>query len=202
MRVLLAVVSPRGTATVGFAISLLRLQSALQTAPNMKTVIEMAPSVHDALKAAVAAEEPYDAVVAIKSHLSFPSSFVLRGLVSPAQFVTAVHPLPVIDWERVKAKAGGTSEATRFTGNVYNIDPKAFKLVPDAHGFVEVPHGELGGVVLKGEAIAAVAASAGGSDKELCGAWSGKIHADLDSQCALTGSVEFTGCVGMRSVVR
>lgn len=203
MRVLLAVLAPRGTATVGFAISLLQLQNALQSAPNMTVIVEVLPSLQEAVKLSASApsDEAFDAVVAIASHVSFPSAFVLRALVAPAQFVTAIHPLPAIDWKRVAAKAGDKVEAMRFKGNVYNVDPAACKPAPDAPGYVVVPSAELGAVVLKGEAISAVAACGGGS-KSVCEAWGRDIYADLEAQCAVTGSVEFTGCVGTRTVIR
>lgn len=198
MRVLVAAVSSSGTCSLGFAVALLRLQVALQTAPNMQAVVDFVPSVR---AAAVAAKRDgaFDAVVAVSSTLSFPAGFVLRGIVTPAPFVAGVYPLPGIDWERVKARAGLGTEDMRFKGNTYNIDPERAKRC-DVPGYMAVEAAGLGAVVLKGEAVEAVAGAAeGATDEAICAAWGEPILADLDHPCVNQGPMEFTGCVGFRT---
>ena len=205
MRVLLAVVTS-DSCSIGFAVSMMRLQTAIQSAPNVHAVLELVPTLHDAIQVAAAPPgdadtEPFDAVVAISSHLSFPASFVLRGLSAAPAFIAGIYPLPWLDWERVKSKAHSTSgEDLAFRGNVYNIDPAAAKHV--GAGYLVVPSAKLGAVVLKREAIEGLKGAAVTTDEALCQTWGKDIYADIDHQCANFGPLEFTGCVGHRTVLR
>lgn len=198
MRVLVAAVSPSGQCSLGFAVSLMRLQVAFQTAPGMQVVIDFVSSVREAAVLARQSKEPFDAVVAVTSTITFGAGFVLRGIVTPHPFVVGVYPLPGIDWERVVAKAGDDAEAMRFKGNTYNVDPAKAKR-SDLAGYVEVPAAALGAVVLKDEAVAAVAGARGPSDEDVCAAWGKPVLADLENPCACMGPMEFTGCVGFRT---
>lgn len=198
MHILLAVVSKGGACSLGFAVSLMRLQNALATAPNVTITMDTASSVREAAQQALQAG--MDAVVVVRSTIAFPAGFVLRALVAPSDFVAGVYPLPTVDWQRVVDRAGGAEE-TRFRGNTYNLDASKATAVA-APGYMAVREAELGAVVLKKDALATAAACEGSSDKELCAAWGKDVYVDLDNQCASTGPVEFTGCVGMRTVLR
>lgn len=201
MRVLLAVVtSAAAGCSLGFAVSMLRLQMALVSAPNMQAVVHVAPSIRDAIAAAVD-DGKFDAVVAISAAMGFPAAFVLRGLVAPSPFVTGIHPLPSIDWDRVVARAADAAEKTRFKGNTYNIDPAAAK-ASSVPGYLDVARATLGAVVLKREAFEALARAECATDDELCAAWGRDMLADLDNQCTVMGPIDFTGCVGFRTVLR
>lgn len=198
MRVLLAIVTTE-TCSLKFAVSMMRMQTALQTAPNVHAVIELVPSLHDALKLAHA-EKAVDVVVAIHSHLGFPAGFVLRGLVAPGPFVAGIYPLPRLDWDRVAAKAGVEGELECYKGNVYSVDASAARHA--GNGYLGVKTAGLGAVVLQRAAIDALGGLPAMSDDQLCRAWGKDILADLDNQCSNFGPVEFTGCVGLRTVIR
>lgn len=200
MQVLLAIVT-EDTCCLSFAVSMLRLQVAMGQAPNVQMTIEMVRTLQEAVD--LAKKQPHiDALVAIRSTIGFPASFVLRALVS-GPFVSGVYPLPRVDWERVVAKKDDTNEEMRFKGNVYNIDPAQAKRLPklDA-GYMIVPKAELGAVVLKREAIEALADKPVMSDEALCKVWGKDILVDLDAQCSNFGPVDFLGCVGLRAVLR
>lgn len=204
MRVLLSIVTGGGTfgnsCSLGFAVSMMRLQMALAQAPNIQAVIHLSPTVHEAARVAVE-QGGFDAVVAVASTLSFPVPFVLRALVSPAPFVAGIYPLPTIDWDRVKAKAGDSGEDMQLKGNTYSIDPEAAKHSARP-GYLTVDRAGLDAVVLKKEAFEAVAAASVKDATDLCAVWGKPIDADLDNQCSNMGPVEFTGCVGLRTVLR
>ena len=216
MRVLLAVVTSE-SCSIGFAVSMMRLQTAIRSAPNVHATLELVPTLHAAIQLAAeplpplqgevdagadaGAERRFDAVVAISSHLSFPASFVLRALVAPPAVIAGIYPQPWLDWERVRSKAHDLSgENVAFRGNVYNIDPAIAKHA--GSGYLVVPSADLGAVVLKREAIDALKGAAVTTDEALCRAWGKDIYADIDHQCANFGPVEFTGCVGHRTVLR
>lgn len=201
MRVFLAMISRNGTCTTEFANSMMRLQVALRSAPGVHVTIDAAPNVHTAARAA-ADDGNFDALVAISSDLAFGSAFVLRGLVAPFPFVTAVHPLPTIDWDRVAERKHDDNEDVRFRGNVYNIDPAAAKVAKGGTGYVEVPRAGFGGYIMKKEAFEAVANGGAVVDEAVTDLWGRPVHADLDNQCAVMGAMEFAGCVGARAVLR
>lgn len=199
MKVLLAVVGDLGTCSLGFAVSMLRLQSALQNSPvAIQAMMEIVPSLRAALALAQKDAE-IKAVVAIRSTLTFPVGFVLRALSSGKPFTAGIYPLPKIDWERVKAKVG-SGESPEFRGNVYNVD--ASKASSVVKGIMEVTDIEPGAVILTREAIDAVHAKAPKTDEDVPSAWGRTIYADVEQQCANFGPAEFFGCVGLRSVLR
>lgn len=196
MRVLLAIVSD-GSCSIMHAVSLMNLQTAVRGAGGgVQLTIALATDVRHAAELGEQAE--CDAVVAVRSTLAFSPGLVLRALVSPHPFVAGIYPLPRIDWQRVQAKAADTAEATRFKGNVYNLDARRARHA--ANGYLAVESMQLGAVVLKKEAMRAVAACGAARDEDVCAAWGADIHADLDNQCTLLGPAEFAGCVGLRAV--
>ena len=199
MRVLLAVIT-NGQCSLGNAFSMLQLQTALNSAPNVQVTIHVAASLKEAVDLAVGGEEPFDALVGIGGHVTFPPTFVLRGLVEPSPFVTGIYPLPTVDWKRVVDKGAGSREELRFAGNTYNVDASKGEC---RGGYLIVKAAEeLGAVVLKKAALDVLAKSADTSDRGMCEAWGKDIHADLESPCSSTGTMEFMGCVGARAVLR
>lgn len=194
MKVLLAIVSTDGAAGVHFAVGLLRLQTALQVSPTpMEVAIAPVPSICAAVKLA-AEDAAFDAVVAIRSTIAFSEAFVLRALAGSHPFVSAVFPLPTVDWARVRSKAG-SSESPASRGNTYNVDAATARIV--AGGYAVVRAAAPGAYVLRREAIEALRGC--DSDAQLCRAWGRDIHADLDSQCATSGPMEYVGCIGTRA---
>ena len=208
MKVLLAIVNTPGsgaTSSLGFAVSMLRLQTVMQGSPTpLQAVLEVVPSLRAAVDL-VAGDASFQTLVAISSHLAFSSTFVLRALASGKPFVAGVYPLPVLDWDRVKSKSE-SSERPEFRGNVYNVDAANAKSV--GGGYMEVPAAgvEPGAVVLAREAVDAVAAKVKAgecvADADVPVAWGGPVFVDVDQQCANFGPVEFFGCVGARTVLR
>lgn len=202
MRVLLAILSDggvTGSCTLGFAVGLMRLQAALLSSKGVQAVVELLPSVKAA--AAQAREGGYDAAVALATDVAFPPSFVTRALEVDAPFVAGVYPLPRLDWGRVKARADDEREATRFKGNTYNVDAASAR--PTVHtGYLAVRSAGLSAVVLKKEAIEALAGCPESSDAALCEAWGRDILVDLEHQCATMGPLEFMGCVGLRATTK
>lgn len=197
MRVLLVAITD-GQCSLEFAVSMLQLQVATRSTPQVELHVGIASSLRDALDAVAKAPGEIDALVALQSDITFPASFVLQGLAAPSPFVVGVFPLPTIDWDRVVSKAGSRAEELRFAGNVYNVDASLGK--PAANGYMEVPRAKLGAVVLRGPALKALAESAACTDEALCAAWGKGVHADLNNPCALTGPCAFSGCVGARAV--
>lgn len=193
MRVILAVVTDTGTCSLGFVASMVRLQAALMTVPQLSAAVCVVGSVAEA--AALAAREGnFDAVVALTSTVTFPVALVTRALVAPAHFVCGVYPLPSgIDWQRVQT---ATDEEARFRGNTYSIDPAAARVV--GRGYAEVDRAGLGAAVLHRPAFQAVAAAGCRTDDDVCAAWGRPILADLDHPCAAMGPVEFSGCAARR----
>lgn len=194
MRVLLAIVDAQQSAMCGisFAVSMLRLQSALNTVPHIQATIAPAPTLREAARFAVA--EGFDAVVAVEASVGFPVPFVLTSLLAPHEFVTGIYPLPLMNWDRVASAR--SAEDVRFKGNTYNVDLIGATTTVD--GFLRVQRAALGAVVLKRDAIAALAACPTDSHEDLCAAWGKGIFGNLENPCNNTGSIEFAGCVGAR----
>lgn len=195
MRVLLSIIDALGTCSAGLAISLLRLQTAVAHAPDMRLTVHATKSLGEAAREARAGG--FDALVAIEHTIGFPAAFVVRGLVSPEPFVTGVYPLHALDWARVACTPDDCTEELRFRGNAYNLDPAEARAAPN--GYVAVRSARLGAVVLKGAALEAIAASSATTHEGLCADWGRDIHADLDNPCQSTGPMEFMGCVGARA---
>lgn len=201
MRLLLAIVSAE-QCSLGFTISILKTVNLLVREAQVN--VEIVSTIQEAVALAHSVEG-IDAMVAIRSGLSFSPEFVTRGL-KAGPFVAGVYPLPTIDWGRVAAQKGPASEQLRFKGNTYNLDPAGCRQRGAPPGYLAVDNVELGAVVLGKAAIKALAdkASCKGlvTDTQLCRAWGKDILVDMDHQCTNFGPHEFTGCVGMRATLR
>lgn len=196
MRVLFVTVAPSGQCSLGYAIGVLNFQMSVRAAPHLTVDLDVAPSLQAAI--AKARSGTYDALVAIHSNIAFSPSLVLRGLTNAeCPFVVGVYPHPSIDWKRVTLDRGSAGEDLKFKGNTYNLDPTQARMVRG--GYLATKYADLGVVVLRDDALANVS---GSTDKDVCASWGRDIYADLDNPCSLTGQVEFTGCVGMRSILR
>lgn len=117
---LAAIINGRSEATLMFAASMLRLQTEILSNPTMPLRCDVAllDCLDDALNAAL--QGGHDAVVAIDSFVSFPTTFVTRFLGSGLDVVAAPHPVPgVMDWDRIAKRPMGDAESVEFAGNVY-----------------------------------------------------------------------------------
>ncbi len=200
MRVLLAIVST-DQCSLGFTVSILKTVNLLVREAQVN--VEVVRSVQEAVTLAHGIEG-LDALVAIRSSLTFCPEFVMHGL-KAGPFVAGVYPLPTIDWGRVAAQKGPGQEELRFKGNTYNLDPSGCRQRGAPPGYLAVDTVELGAVVLGKAAIKALAdkaCRASVTDAQLCKAWGKDILVDMDHQCTNFGPHEFTGCVGMRATLR
>lgn len=200
MRVLLAIVST-DQCSLGFTVSILKTVNLLIREAQVN--VEVVSSVHEAVTLAHSIKG-LDALVAIRSSLSFSPEFVMNGL-KTGPFVAGVYPLPTIDWGRVAAQKGPAQEELRFKGNTYNLDPTGCTQKGAPPGYLVVDKVELGAVILGQAAITALADTAcraSVTDAQLCEAWGKDILVDMGHQCTNFGPHEFTGCVGMRATLR
>lgn len=200
---MLAVVQPPGSVecSLGFAVSMLRLQTALASAPiQIQAVLHVVPSVCDVLKV-MADDSSFRAAVCVNSDITFPAGLILRALSTGQPYVTGVYPLPRLDWERIKEKAATkTVESAQFWGNTYNVDASKAKFL--GGGYIEVDRADPGVVVLTRDAAEAIHAKKPASDADIPRAWGKAILADIDHGCSSFGSMDFFGCVGMRNALR
>lgn len=226
-KLLLAAVSGgRQDATLMFAASMLRLQTDILTNQDLTVSCDVAfvECLDDALNAAL--KSGHDAVVAIDTRISFPSSFVTRFLKSPHAVVAAPHPVPgVMDWDRIAKRPLGTAERVQFAGNVYAPAPPMRALANEywTAGSELVGSKKLMCVGVKREAIEAVAAVApvlGDDRSALCfprvekngralsadeaflASWGGELVLDLASPCAAMGPIAFQGSVADKESIR
>ena len=189
-----------GQVSISFATSMLHLQSELcASALGSDVHVERVGSVAQAV--ALARERDFDALAWMSAHLSFPAKLVTRALAGPHPFVAGVHPLPTLDWGAVTIDETGREEL-RFKGNTYNVDVSDLDegARVDADGYTAVRRAGLGIAVLKREAIEAVAHARPTSDEAVCAAWGREVAVDLAHPCAISGNLEFAGCVGLRGL--
>lgn len=221
----------RTEASIGTAVSLLRLQNELakQNVADVALRIAFSTDVNEALNAV--ALDAY--VVCVDGRVAFEPDFVL-GLLDPAcpPVVLGVHPLPRVDWKRVDARLKTATvtakEPLEHAGNVYSVTPR---LVPNTAAEVRwVPVDSLGvttycvGITPAALQKMYTAAEVGtdgarqyrifARDGVVDGVFLSKhawllhlvdpddVHADVQYPCSFTGVAEFAGCVGQRKSLR
>lgn len=220
MSILLCIVTNgRPEASLVCAISMLRLQTMLMTAPErIAADMHFVPTIDDAMNLLHQHPTARGAAV-MDSSLGFDPEFPTRAMRSGLPVVVASYPLPEIDWERVKRQP--KNEESRFWGNKYSVTPSG-RIGPN--GYAHVTDAKLGiawvakevvtGIVERNPGIVALDGSA---DFALTGVHAGKRHdghrrflelfggdvwADLEHPGSSTGPIEFGGCVGMRHILR
>ena len=202
MRVVVAVVVRDDSANVEFAVAILALMNALESAPGVEVHIHFVPD-----EKAVFSLTPTtkDAVlVFLRSTIGFPVELILRAIASQTPVVVGIHPLPVIQWSNIKPATGGavSVEELRSRASVFNVDPSS--LEHEGGGYVKTKHvREVGVAVFKAPTFPMLRTST--TAVQACKAWvndGGYVFADMDHQCSSFGPVGFEGCVGFRNVIR
>jgi len=213
------VTNGRHEASLGCAVSLLRLQTALMTNPErIRADMHFVPTLDDALNLLHRDAEAKSACI-VDCTVGFDADFLFRARRSGLPLVLGVHPLPLVDWERVKRQPA--DESPQFWGNVYNVKPTGAA----RDGYAKVTASKVGLVWVTKDAVARIArehpelASADGTyvqfavpglqdgvrvdgDERFLKLYGDELWADIERPAASSGPLEFGGCVGARDVLR
>lgn len=224
-QVLLAIVADGHEMTLRTLTSVLTLQGVLMSRRDVGMTLELVVvrTVNDALDA-LHRDARFEAVAIVRATAGFDVDFVTSAVASGRDVVLASSPLPVVDWERVKATiAAGGEEPPEFAGNVYNVDlagpaeggyaPVAAvrdvavgvvrRRVVDriAEKFPEVVGRDKSGFaldrVVDGRFVPALE-----SWLDMHRAAGGEVVADVVRRVVVAGPLEFAGSVGARARLR
>ena len=221
--VLLAVVTDgRAEMNLQCCVSILHLQIELMTAKSDSFGAELTfvRDLNDVLDRLHRDKRLVGAFV-IRHNASIPGAFALKAFQSKERIVVSPTPLPVVDWERVKAHVLDAAEDTRFSGNVYNVKLEG---LPRPDGYARVASMIVAdGMFVRRDAVDAIAErnpDVVAEDKSafaLDGVYGGKymtgtqrfldlygdkVWADVENQGGASGPIEYVGCVGARKVLR
>jgi hypothetical protein len=135
-RVIIAIITEgRGDMTLQTCVSILNLQMALMTSPNgFQADMRFYKTNNEALTA-LYAEKDFKAVYVINFSTSVPGDFSLKALNSDKDIVIGIHPMPTIDWDRVRENIANTTESLENTGVVYNIYMAG---ITDENGYAKI----------------------------------------------------------------
>lgn len=217
MKILVAgITGDRLDVSTQFAMSLLRLQMDVAPRQDLQLTVTFLNSLNDALNTALDSEA--DVLVAADARVSFPGSFVLGAEDAP-DVVVGVHPLPAVDWDRVKKAAEGGQEPLESSGFAYNVVPHENS---PCKRYMRIGDGTTRVLRIKKKAILELALLAEtpttGSkifvrdgvidgqfvprDRWLLKTYKKAVFADVESPCGYAGVAEFAGCVGQRQQLR
>lgn len=221
--VLLAVVTDgRAEMNLQCCVSILHLQVELMTAKSDSFGAELmfARDLNDVLDRLHRDKRLVGAFV-IRHNASIPGAFALKAFRSKERIVVSPTPLPVVDWERVKAHVLDAAEDTRYSGNVYNVKLEG---LPRSDGYARVSSMLVAdGMFVRREVVDVIAernpdiTTAEKSAFALDGVYGGKyatgtqrfvdlhgdkVWADVENQGGASGPIEYVGCVGARKVLR
>jgi len=135
-RVIIAVITEgRGDMALQACVSILNLQMSLMTSPNgFQADLRFYKSNNEALSA-LYAEKGFKAVYIINFSTGVPGDFALKAFNSDKDVVVGIHPMPTIDWDRVKENIANTAESLQNTGAVYNLSLGG---IPDENGYAKI----------------------------------------------------------------
>lgn len=135
-RVIIAIITEgRGDMTLQTCVSILNLQMTLMTSPGgFQADMRFYKSNNEALTA-LYKEKGFQALYIINFSTGVPGDFATKAWNSDKEVVVGIHPLPAIDWERVKANIANTAESLQNTGVVYNLSLGG---IPDENGYAKV----------------------------------------------------------------
>ncbi len=221
-KLIIAIVAPhKQEGSLTLAVSLMNLQMQLA-----KTVVQPSLVIVDSFDAAVNAAVDADAhLLALDTMVGFDPAFVLKGLESPHDVVTAVFPSGPFKWERVQA--ADKREPAQHRGNTYNAKPAPLGTGP-VDGYVRAAVAKLGCLLVKKHVPADILArhpecrvtladgKSGGRfayesvvdgkvsppHDTFAALWGGPIHMDVGRPGSYTGTMAYAGCVGQREVLR
>ena len=221
--VLLAVVTDgRAEMNLQCCVSILHLQVELMTAKSDSFGAELmfARDLNDVLDRLHRDKRLVGAFV-IRHNASIPGAFALKAFRSKERIVVSPTPLPMVDWERVKAHVLDAAEDTRYSGNVYNVKLEG---LPRSDGYARVSSMLVAdGMFVRRDVVDGIAernpdiTTAEKSAFALDGVYGGKyatgtqrfvdlhgdkVWADVENQGGASGPIEYVGCVGARKVLR
>jgi hypothetical protein len=154
-RVIIAIITEgRGDMALQACVSILNLQMGLMTSPNgFQADLRFYKSNNEALSA-LYQEKDFKAVYIINFSTGVPGDFALKAWNSDKDVVIGIHPLPTIDWDRVKENIANTAESLQNTGAVYNLSLGG---IPDENGYAKIKSIKAADVMLvKREALDAI----------------------------------------------
>lgn len=205
-------------------ISVLRLQTMLMTHKTPVNVEVHFVNTHDDALNALWARPEAEGVLVVEGHVGLAPEFLTSAMASGRSVVVASHPLPVIDWERVKTMPAG--EEPSHWGNVYNALPASPDARPDTYGHVEIKTASaLGAMWVRRQVLVDIAArhpgimqadGAGGAfatrgvydgvrhgeQDRFLQLYGGILWADVVNRASCSGPTEFCGAVAGRSMLR
>lgn len=219
----------RHEASIGFAISLLRLQMEFTKLQHHQLYVTFAADINQAVNGYVETKAT-GPMVCVDTRCGFSTDFVTAALdPDTPDFVVGVYPLPMIDWERVQTRLDSTesTEPVEFSGNVYNVDldpSKGFHKKRYMRAKIKPVNGTLGVFRLTAKKVQDIIAKAEKSNKKAYVVFreglddqfkewltkenffvklaDNEVYADLESNINNTGVCEFAGCVGQRTQLR
>lgn len=213
--VLCLVTNGRHDASLGCAISMLRLQTELMgTQQRLHADMHVVNTLDDALNV-LHTHPTAKGMVLAETTMGFDARFPLAAMRSGEPLVVASYPLPHVNWERVATQPGG-DEPPAHWGHEYNVTPVAGAR-PDERGYLEVERegAKLGVCWVSREVTTAIAsktdnfAMPGIYDgrrmdgyQRFLSLYDGKVMADVERPASSSGPMEFGGCVGARTVLR
>ena len=154
-RVIIAIITEgRGDMTLQTCVSILNLQISLMAAANgFQADLRFCKTNNEALTA-LYAEKDFKALYIINFSTGVPGDFALKAMNSDKDVVIGIHPMPMIDWDRVKKNIANTAESLQNTGIVYNLSLGG---LPDENGYAKVKSVQAADVMfVKREALDAI----------------------------------------------
>lgn len=135
-RVIISVITEgRRDMALQACVSILNLQMNLMTHPNgFQADLRFYKTNNEALTA-LYAEKEFVAVYIVNFYAGVPGDFAPKAWKSDKDVVVGIHPMPAIDWDRVKENIANTSESLQNTGVVYNLSLAG---IPDETGYAKV----------------------------------------------------------------
>lgn len=218
MQILFAPICPAGTddSTLNFATSLLNFLNTLEGTNHV--TINFVNDPNQALDQ-FARNASFDRLILCNTRIGAAPDFLKQALKSVHPFVSAVYPLPGLDWDKVTQDS---KEDLRYRGLTYNVDvADATKRQGD---YIIVKQTTLGLVVLKREVVDTILKQHSSEvqgdpqhllyngavrdgktldrDANFCWMWGGDIAADVVHTDSLSAPMPFCGCIGQRSSIR
>lgn len=136
------VANGRADASITFAISLLRMQTALMVSEeHVAADMHIVQTLDDALNALRASDSDTVGMLAVESTTGFDHQFAIRCLQHESvKVAVGAHPLPLIDWNQVSQKGvdGTTAEPPSSWGHVYNVELRQPLVTHPGTGFAAV----------------------------------------------------------------
>ena len=215
----------RDQCSIGNAISVAKAQVALLQHP-----VHLEFRFENDLAAAIDyfhSNRSLDILVAVDNYLSYSVEWITENVLGHPDkaLITAVYPLPgVVDWDRVRDRAGDAKEPNGSKGLKYNVNAGEAGCSFTADGkFLEAKSAKLDCLIIKREALDDIVARHpeivhdGGilafvesikngkkltRDETFCQLWSKTIYADIEHPAASFGTQVFAGVIGLRNQIR